>query len=136
MPQCVDLQVKRIKDLSIYFQSLLSNDMLQFFLSFCSQKAGDPKFLFEAKTIQRMELVVLTTLKWRMQALTPLAFVDYFVCKISNDKHTSMSFICRSTELILSIIKGLSSYKLIYMCYRLLINFVEINEFNVVLVGN
>ncbi|KAF6172462.1 hypothetical protein GIB67_006975 [Kingdonia uniflora] len=36
------------------------------------------KFIIEAKTIQRMELLVLSTLKWRMRAVTPFTFMDYF----------------------------------------------------------
>ncbi|KAF6141961.1 hypothetical protein GIB67_037929 [Kingdonia uniflora] len=36
------------------------------------------KFIFEAKTIQRMELLVLSTLKWRMRVVTPFTFMDYF----------------------------------------------------------
>ncbi|KAF6144713.1 hypothetical protein GIB67_017732 [Kingdonia uniflora] len=36
------------------------------------------KFIFEAKTIQRMELLVLSILKWRMRVVTPFTFMDYF----------------------------------------------------------
>ncbi|KAI8013417.1 Cyclin-D3-1 [Camellia lanceoleosa] len=46
------------------------------------QVAGS-KFVFEARTIQRMELLVLGTLKWRMQAVTPFSFIDYFLWKIN-----------------------------------------------------
>ncbi|KAF8377345.1 hypothetical protein HHK36_030722 [Tetracentron sinense] len=35
-------------------------------------QVGETKFVFEARTIKRMELLVLSTLKWRMQAITPL----------------------------------------------------------------
>ncbi|KAH9690485.1 Cyclin N-terminal domain-containing protein [Citrus sinensis] len=48
-------------------------------------QVGQSKFLFEAKTIQRMELLVLSTLKWRMQAITPFSFLDYFTRKITDD---------------------------------------------------
>ncbi|KAK7361381.1 hypothetical protein VNO77_03437 [Canavalia gladiata] len=75
VPQCVDLQV------------------------------GEPKFVFEAKTIQRMELLVLSTLRWKMQALTPCSFIDYFLKKITCDQYSSKSFISRSVELIINIIR-------------------------------
>ncbi|KAF8695009.1 hypothetical protein HU200_037791 [Digitaria exilis] len=35
-------------------------------------QVGESRYVFESKTIQRMELLVLSTLKWRMQAVTPL----------------------------------------------------------------
>ncbi|KAH0680222.1 hypothetical protein KY284_021307 [Solanum tuberosum] len=67
-------------------------------------QGGDAKFVFEAKTIQRMELLVLTTLKWRMQAITPLSYIDYFIKKINNDQISSIN---KSVELILSTLKGI-----------------------------
>ncbi|CAL9001816.1 unnamed protein product [Prunus brigantina] len=70
-------------------------------------QVGDPKFVFEAKTILRMELLVMSTLKWRMQACTPYSFIDYFLSKISDDQHPSTSYICRSEQLILSTIRGI-----------------------------
>ncbi|KAL7262510.1 hypothetical protein ACSBR1_000805 [Camellia fascicularis] len=70
------------------------------------QVAGS-KFVFEARIIQRMELLVLGTLKWRMQAVTPFSFIDYFLWKINGDKNPPRSSISRSTQLILGIIKGI-----------------------------
>ncbi|OAY35760.1 cyclin-D4-1 isoform X2 [Manihot esculenta] len=70
-------------------------------------QVGEPKFVFEAKTIQRMELLVLSTLKWRMQALTPCSFIDYFLSKINGDQHLSTSSIFKSLQLILSTLKGI-----------------------------
>ncbi|GMN33948.1 hypothetical protein TIFTF001_004436 [Ficus carica] len=81
-------------------------------------QVGDPKFLFEAKTIQRMELLVLSTLKWKMQALTPCSFIDYFLSKIIADDRLlpSMSSICRSTQLILGTIRGLFPLTVLSVC--------------------
>ncbi|KAG5583000.1 hypothetical protein H5410_053627 [Solanum commersonii] len=45
---------------------------------------GNPNFVFEGKTIQRMEPLVLTTLKWRMLAYTPCTYIDYFVRKMND----------------------------------------------------
>ncbi|MBA0566050.1 hypothetical protein Golob_010900, partial [Gossypium lobatum] len=46
----------------------------------------ESKFVFESRTIQRMELLVLSTLSWRMQAITPFSFIDYFLYKLNDDK--------------------------------------------------
>ncbi|GMI68703.1 hypothetical protein HRI_000539600 [Hibiscus trionum] len=70
-------------------------------------QVGEPKFVFEAKTIYRMEILVLSTLKWKMQAITPCSFIDYFLFRICNDQHPSPSSICRSLQMILNTIKGI-----------------------------
>ncbi|KAJ4962597.1 hypothetical protein NE237_022536 [Protea cynaroides] len=67
----------------------------------------DSKFVFEARTIQRMELLVLGTLKWRMQAVTPFSFIDYFLRKINDDQQPPKMSICRAVQLILGTIKGI-----------------------------
>ncbi|KAG4115004.1 hypothetical protein ERO13_D12G081500v2 [Gossypium hirsutum] len=70
-------------------------------------QVGEPKFVFEAKTIYRMEVLVLSTLKWKMQVITPCSFIDYFMSKICNDQYPSSMSISRSLQLILSTIKGI-----------------------------
>lgn len=67
---------------------------------------GGSRFVFEAKTIQKMEMLVLTTLKWRMQAVTPFSFIDIFLEKVKDGQPTSKSTILRSTQLILCLMKG------------------------------
>ncbi|KAK1361787.1 Cyclin N-terminal domain-containing protein [Heracleum sosnowskyi] len=72
------------------------------------EEVADPKFVFEAKTIKRMELLVLNTLKWRMQACTPCSFIDYFLRKINNvNMLPSESLINRSIQFILRTMKGI-----------------------------
>ncbi|XVE86846.1 hypothetical protein DITRI_Ditri18aG0068000 [Diplodiscus trichospermus] len=68
-------------------------------------QVGEPKFVFEAKTIQRMELLVLSTLKWKMQVVTPCYFIDYFLSKICNDQY--QTWISRSLQLISITIRGI-----------------------------
>ncbi|PON70504.1 Cyclin [Trema orientale] len=70
-------------------------------------QVGESKFVFEARTIQRMELLVLSTLKWRMQAVTPFSFIDYFLHKINDDQIPLKTCIQRSVQLILSSVKGI-----------------------------
>ncbi|KAF3339392.1 cyclin-D4-1-like isoform X1 [Carex littledalei] len=66
----------------------------------------DAKYVFEAKTIQRMELLVLSTLKWRMQAVTPFSFFDYFLHKFNNGIRPPKYSLYQGVELILNIVKG------------------------------
>ncbi|KAK7372970.1 hypothetical protein VNO80_06363 [Phaseolus coccineus] len=70
-------------------------------------QVGESKYIFEAKTIQRMELLVLNTLKWRMQAITPFSFIDYFLQKINDDQAPIGASILQSSELILSTVRGI-----------------------------
>lgn len=71
-------------------------------------QVGESRFVFEARTIQRMELLVLSTLSWRMQAITPFSFIDYFLSKINNDQTPPLkSLILQSIHLILSTIRGI-----------------------------
>ncbi|XP_050220107.1 cyclin-D4-1-like [Mercurialis annua] len=70
-------------------------------------QVAESKFVFEARTIQRMELLVLSTLSWRMQAITPFSFIDHFLKKINNDETPTKSLILQSMQLILSTNKGI-----------------------------
>lgn len=67
----------------------------------------EPKYVFEAKTIQRMELLVLGTLKWRMQAVTPFSFIDYYLHHINDCISPTRTLLNRSAEIILSTVKGI-----------------------------
>ncbi|XP_021308413.1 cyclin-D4-1 isoform X1 [Sorghum bicolor] len=72
------------------------------------QQVGDARYVFEAKTIQRMELLVLSTLKWRMQAVTPFSYIDYFLHRLNGGGGDAPSrrAVLRSAELILCIARG------------------------------
>ncbi|KAJ9537900.1 hypothetical protein OSB04_030633 [Centaurea solstitialis] len=39
----------------------------------------ETKYLFESKTIQKMELLVMSALKWKMNPVTPISFLDHVV---------------------------------------------------------
>ncbi|XP_028771875.1 cyclin-D4-1-like [Neltuma alba] len=69
-------------------------------------QVGGSKFVFEARTIQRMELLVLSTLRWRMQAITPFSFIDYFLFKLNDDQKPEGSSISRSIQIISSTARG------------------------------
>ncbi|XP_021274557.1 cyclin-D2-2-like isoform X4 [Herrania umbratica] len=72
-----------------------------------------PRFLFKPKTVQRMELLVMNTLKWRLRTITPLDFVHYFISRIScihKTQQNSLShvFSCAS-DLIIGTCKAIDS---------------------------
>ncbi|CAN6182581.1 unnamed protein product [Urochloa humidicola] len=69
-------------------------------------QVGDARYVFEAKTIQRMELLVLSTLKWRMQAVTPFSYIDYFLHRLNGGDAPNRRALVRSAELILRIARG------------------------------
>ncbi|KAH7433871.1 hypothetical protein KP509_07G090200 [Ceratopteris richardii] len=66
------------------------------------------ELFFEPRTIQRMELLVLSTLEWRMSSVTPFAYVHYFVSKLDLDDCSNCIFLSRVNELILSTLQDLS----------------------------
>lgn len=70
-------------------------------------QVGESKYIFEAKTIQRMELLVLSTLKWKMQAITPFSFIDYFLYKVNDDQSPNGASILQSIQLTLSTVRGI-----------------------------
>ncbi|KAJ8451863.1 hypothetical protein Cgig2_007346 [Carnegiea gigantea] len=76
-------------------------------------KVGDPKFMFEAKTIQRMELLVLDTLNWKMNPVTPCSFLDYSLEKLSDSHNNNKSLsnitkvVNKSMQLILCTFRGI-----------------------------
>ncbi|KQK15207.1 cyclin-D2-2 [Brachypodium distachyon] len=68
----------------------------------------DPKCEFEARNIKRMELLVMETLKWRMQAVTPFSFMCYFLDKFNEGKPPSYMLASRCAELIVDTVKDFS----------------------------
>ncbi|CAL9067675.1 cyclin-D4-1-like isoform X2 [Musa acuminata AAA Group] len=68
-------------------------------------QVGDANHVFEARTIHRMELLVLGTLKWRMQALTPFSFIGYFLYKFSDGNLPDSLLISSSVDLILGTVR-------------------------------
>ncbi|KAJ1686969.1 hypothetical protein LUZ63_018359 [Rhynchospora breviuscula] len=64
-------------------------------------------YLFKCETIQRMELLVLATLQWRMIVITPFAYLSYFASKLH--EHGANGLIERAIRFIFSSIRVISS---------------------------
>ncbi|CAE6075690.1 unnamed protein product [Arabidopsis arenosa] len=64
----------------------------------------EARYVFEAKTIQRMELLVLSTLEWRMHPVTAISFFDHIIRRYSFESHQQLEFLSRCESLLLSIV--------------------------------
>ncbi|KAK6160653.1 hypothetical protein DH2020_004034 [Rehmannia glutinosa] len=72
----------------------------------------ESKYVFESKTIQRMEILVLSTLEWKMNPVTPLSFLDYLARRLALKGHLCKEFLKRCEFLFMSIISDCR-----FMCY-------------------
>ncbi|KAM3338077.1 cyclin-D2-2 [Capsicum galapagoense] len=88
------------------------------------------RFVFEARTIKRMELVLLSKLKWRMQPVTPFSFIDYFLRKTNGDQIASSASITKAVNVILGTLKGIHflEFKPSEIAAAAVISVVEKNE--------
>ncbi|KAJ0095025.1 hypothetical protein Patl1_16218 [Pistacia atlantica] len=66
------------------------------------------KYIFETKTIRRMELLVLSVLDWRLRSVTPFSFIGFFACKLDPTVAFMGFLISRASEIILSNIQEAS----------------------------
>ncbi|KAF8048735.1 hypothetical protein N665_2421s0004 [Sinapis alba] len=67
-------------------------------------QVGEARYVFEAKTIQRMELLILSTLQWRMHPVTPISFFDHIIRRFSSKSHQHLEFLSSCESLLLSIV--------------------------------
>ncbi|XP_022956350.1 cyclin-D1-1-like isoform X1 [Cucurbita moschata] len=63
------------------------------------------KYIFEPRTICRMELLVLRVLDWRLRSVTPFNFIAFFACKLDPSGDFIGFLISRATEIIVSNIR-------------------------------
>ncbi|KAI4314999.1 hypothetical protein L6164_027853 [Bauhinia variegata] len=64
----------------------------------------ESKYIFEAKTIQRMELLVLSTLKWRMNPVTPISFFEHIVRRLGLKCRLHWEFLWECVRVLLFVI--------------------------------
>ncbi|KAE9613047.1 hypothetical protein Lal_00027756 [Lupinus albus] len=67
-------------------------------------QVGESRFVFEAKSIQRMELLVLSTLKWRMNPVTSISFFEHIVRRFGMKSPLHSEFLWRCERVLLSVI--------------------------------
>ncbi|CAM8998591.1 unnamed protein product [Rhodiola kirilowii] len=61
----------------------------------------ETKYMFEAKTIQKMEILILSTLDWKLNPVNPLTFLDQFTTKLGWTCPMYQNFIQRCQLVIL-----------------------------------
>ncbi|XP_071712040.1 cyclin-D3-1-like [Rutidosis leptorrhynchoides] len=62
------------------------------------------KYVFEAKTIQKMEILILSTLEWKMNPVTPISFLDYITSRLGLKSYLSSEFLKRCECLLLCLL--------------------------------
>jgi cyclin D3 len=77
----------------------------------------DSKYVFEAKTIQRMEILVLSTLKWKMNPITPISFLDYIIRRLGLKDYLCLEFLKRCERIVLSVVPGKLSKSFLYLIH-------------------
>ncbi|XP_052881478.1 cyclin-D1-1-like isoform X1 [Gossypium arboreum] len=89
----------------------------------------EPRFVFEPKTIQRMELRVMAALNWRLCSVTPFDYLHYFISKLPSCStrlpDSFSSIVAASSDLILNTTRGNTS-NLYKRKSRFLLKFVKL----------
>ncbi|KAE8715659.1 Cyclin-D3-1 [Hibiscus syriacus] len=62
----------------------------------------ESRYVFEPKTIQRTEILVLATLQWKMNPVTPLSFLDHIVRRLGLKDLLCWEFLRRCDRILLS----------------------------------
>uniref|UniRef100_A0A1D1YJ41 Cyclin-D1-1 n=1 Tax=Anthurium amnicola TaxID=1678845 RepID=A0A1D1YJ41_9ARAE len=65
----------------------------------------DTRFVFEPQTVLRMELLVLDSLDWRLRAITPFTFVDFFASKADPSRSYVRYLVSRAKQIVLATIE-------------------------------
>ncbi|KAG6407871.1 hypothetical protein SASPL_130871 [Salvia splendens] len=68
----------------------------------------DAKYIFEPRTVQRMELLVLRVLYWRLGSISPFCYLSLFAHKIDPSRIYSDFLTTRAREIIFSTIQETS----------------------------
>ncbi|XP_039000930.1 cyclin-D3-3-like isoform X2 [Hibiscus syriacus] len=83
----------------------------------------EAEYVFDSKTIQRMELLVLSTLQWRMNPVTPISFFDHITRRLGLRTNLHWEFLYRCERLLLFLITAAATMlhvvKEVEPCYHL-----------------
>lgn len=61
----------------------------------------ESRFVFQSKTVQRMELLVLSTLEWKMNPVTPFSFLDFIARRLGLMNCLCLEFLRRCEKVLL-----------------------------------
>ncbi|KAE8662856.1 Cyclin-D4-1 [Hibiscus syriacus] len=64
----------------------------------------EAEFVFDSKTVQKMELLVLSTLQWRMNPVTPISFFVHITRRLGLRTHLHWEFLHSCEQLLLILI--------------------------------
>ncbi|KAL1546921.1 cyclin-D3-1-like [Salvia divinorum] len=64
----------------------------------------EPIYVFQPKNIQKMEILILSTLQWKMNLITPFSFLDYIARRLGLNERLCLDFLTRCERLILSVV--------------------------------
>nr|GEY24153.1 hypothetical protein [Tanacetum cinerariifolium] len=74
--------------------------------SLVNLQVSEPRFIFESKIIQEMELSVMKKLNWRLLSVTPYDFINYFIFKLpSSCIKNEVNFRMQCSDLIIKTIQ-------------------------------
>ncbi|XP_068642652.1 cyclin-D1-1 [Aristolochia californica] len=62
-------------------------------------------YIFEPRTIRRMEFLVLNALNWRLRSITPFSFINFFAYKVDPSGAFTRFLVSRAMEIILATIQ-------------------------------
>nr|GMD94616.1 cyclin-D3-1-like isoform X1 [Ipomoea batatas] len=79
----------------------------------------ESKYVFEAKTIQRMELLVLSNLQWKMNPVTPFSFLDYIARRLELKGHLCCEFLRRYCRFMCYLPSVMASATMLHVISRL-----------------
>ncbi|KAI5435555.1 hypothetical protein KIW84_022101 [Lathyrus oleraceus] len=100
----VDMLIQLLAVASLYLAAKVDETAVPRSLD---MQMNEEKYLFDNKTILKMELMILHILNWRMQSITPFFFIDYFLNMINNDSVPTEDSFSQSFQLIMRTIRGL-----------------------------
>jgi cyclin D1/2/4 len=72
------------------------------------QLVEDASLMFESVSIERMEVLILRTLDWRLRSVTPFHYIEIFAHKLDSAGYCTDFLIARATDLISSNLKDAS----------------------------
>ncbi|KAH9623105.1 hypothetical protein KSS87_002536 [Heliosperma pusillum] len=60
--------------------------------------------MFEPRDIQKMEILVLSTLEWKMHPITSISFLDHIIRRLGLKNHLHWEFLRKCEDLLLSLL--------------------------------